>query len=195
MTIQSEVPEIPTPKTQNTTPYTDAAQTLVDQVRAMREQIPNFVVPATRGETQRMSAAASVPQAFVELTAVAVTNSSTLVRGGSADPARTRDRMSFARAYDPFADELETLAQFVRHSTTAARNGAGSDALTTYNLAKRLARRPENADLIPVVEDMRRALNHRGGRKSQRHSPATETTQEREPSLGSSSTEDSSDEK
>jgi hypothetical protein len=63
-----------------------------------------------------------------------------------------------------------------------------------FLLAKRLARRPDNADLIPVVEAMRRALNHRGGQNSKRHSPATETTQEREPSPGRSSAEDSSDE-
>ena len=35
---------------------------------------------------------------------------------------------------------------------------SGSGALTTYALAKRLARRPETADLAPHVADMRRLL-------------------------------------
>jgi hypothetical protein len=37
-------------------------------------------------------------------------------------------------------------------------NNAGSEALTTYALAQRLAKRPETADLVPHVDDMRRAL-------------------------------------
>ena len=140
------------------TPHTEAAQALVEQLRAMRQAIPHLVIPATRDETRRLSRAASVPPQFVELTAVAVKNSSALVRGGGADPTEIRDLMSFAEAYGPVADEHEALAQFIRHSIAAAKNKAGSDALTTYALARRLAKRPENADLAPHVEDMRRAL-------------------------------------
>ena len=53
---------------------------------------------------------------------------------------------------------MEAFAQFVRHSVTAARNKAGSEALTTYALAQRLAKRVETAHLAPYVADMRRAL-------------------------------------
>lgn len=56
------------------------------------------------------------------------------------------------------ADELEAMAQFVRFSVTAARHQAGLEALTTYALAQRLAKRPEGAHLAPYVADMRRAL-------------------------------------
>jgi len=139
-------------------PHTEAAQALVEQLRAMRQAIPNLVIPTTRKEGQRLSRAASVPGPFVELTAVAVKNSQALVRGGGADPTEVRDLMSYAEAYGPCADELEAFAHFVRHSVNAAKNKAGSDALTTYALAQRLAKRPENADLAPHVEDMRRAL-------------------------------------
>jgi hypothetical protein len=66
--------------------------------------------------------------------------------------------MSYADAYGPLADELEALAHFVRHSVTAARNKAGSEALTTYSLTQRLAKRPEYARLKPYAADMRRAL-------------------------------------
>jgi hypothetical protein len=56
------------------------------------------------------------------------------------------------------ADELDALSQFVRFSVNAARNEAGSEALTVYSLAQRLAKRRENAGLAPYVADMRRAL-------------------------------------
>lgn len=82
-------------------------------------------------------------------------NQKSLVRGESATPAETRDKLRYADAYSPLADELEALAQFVRYSVNAARNAAGSEALTIYSLAQRLAKRRENAGL---VADMRRAL-------------------------------------
>jgi hypothetical protein len=81
-----------------------------------------------------------------------------LVRGDSLPPAEIRDLMSYGEAYTPFADELEALAQFVRLSVAAARNLAGSEALTTYALAQRLAKQPKTAGLKPFVADMRRAL-------------------------------------
>lgn len=59
------------------------------------------------------------------------------------------------------ADELEALAHFIRHRVKLARNKAGSDALTTYALAQRLARRPETADPAPHVDQMRDRARHR----------------------------------
>ena len=152
--------------------HRDEAQERVQEIRALRQQIPNLTIPAAKGDRRRLTRAASVPPDFIELTAVVVKNSAALVRGRGADPAVTRDLMSFAEAYGPVADELEALAHFVRHSVTAARNKAGSDALTTYSLAKRLARRPETADLAPHVDDMRRALGIRRKSKPQPEQPA-----------------------
>lgn len=141
-----------------TNPYVRGAQTLLQQLREMRDVIPHFVIPESRKERTRLSKAASVPPEFVELTAVAVTNEKELLRGGGNAPAEVRDLMSYAEAYNPLADELEALANFVRFSVTTARNKAGSEALTTYSLTQRLAKRPETAHLAPYAADMRRAL-------------------------------------
>jgi len=143
------------------TSHTETAQARVEEIRAMRELIPNFAIPDSKGANRRLSTAASVPSRFIELTAVAVKNSTALVRGGGADPVQTRDLMSYAESYEPVADELEALAAFIRHSVIKARNKAGNDALTTYALAQRLAKRPETADLVPHVDDMRNALGNR----------------------------------
>src|SRR6266498_2615898 len=137
--------------------HSDAAQARVQEIRAMRQQIPNFIIPLDKTERRRLVRAASLPAAFIELTAVAVKNSPSLVRGGATNPDEARDLLSYADAYAPLADELEALAAFIRHSVTAAKNKAGSDALTTFALARRLAKRPENAELLPHVDDMRRA--------------------------------------
>src|SRR3712207_453389 len=93
-----------------------AVQERLLELRRWREQIPNFVTPSSADATQRLSAAASVPPQFVELTMVAVANETALVRADAAPPAYVRDRVDYADAYIPLADELEALAQFVRHS-------------------------------------------------------------------------------
>jgi hypothetical protein len=137
----------------------------------MRQRVPNFVFPDSPNAKTRLISAGSVPRQFIELSAVAVKNSVHLVRGGGASPDQLRDMTSYADAYDPVADELEALASFIRHSVATARNKAGSDALTTYALVRRLAKRPETADLAPVVEDMRNALGNRGRRAKSKPAP------------------------
>jgi len=157
--------------------HSDTAQARVEEIRAFRQQIPNFVIPAFKGERRKLAPAASVPPEFVERVAVAVRNSQALVRGGAPDPEQARDLMSYAEAYGPVADELEALAEFVRHSVTTAKNKAGSDALTTYALARRLAKRPEHAELVPHVDDMRRTLGPpRGPKPKNRRQPPPDTT-------------------
>ena len=169
MSTENDVPATTAPAS-----YTEAAQAMVAQTRAMRQQVPKLVIPSSTREGSRLSNAASVPPEFVELSAVSVTNSAPLVREGALGPDETRDLIRYANAFDPVADELEALAQFIRHSTLAARNKAGREALTTYAIAKVLARHPETADLAPAVEDMRRALGRtRKGKPKQDQPPAT----------------------
>jgi len=144
----------------STTPgaYAEEALARVQQLRKWREEIPHFAIPEQIDSTRRLSPAASVPPEFIEMTNMAVANETALVRGDGATPAQVRDLVGYADAFDPLADELEALATFVRYSTTAARNAAGSEALTTYSLAGRLAKRAKYAHLRPYVADMRRAL-------------------------------------
>lgn len=138
--------------------YPETAQERILELHRWREQIPRFVIPEASDSARRLTSAASVPAAFVELTNVAVANQSVLVRAEAATPAQVRDLLSYADAYDPLGDELEALAHFVKYSVAAARAAAGTEALTRYSLAQRLAKQPEHAHLKPHVADMRRAL-------------------------------------
>jgi len=152
------------------------AQALVEEIRAMRQKIPNLVFPTVKGEGRRLSTAATVPPELIELTTVAVKNNVALVRGGRPEPEVLRDLGDFAEAYAPFADELEALASFVRHSVTTARSTVGNDALDTYALTQRLAKRPGTADLAPLADAMSRALGRRGRKKKASPAPAPATT-------------------
>jgi hypothetical protein len=149
--------DVPIPATPSTS-HTDAAQALLQGARQMRDLFPHLVIPASAADRVRLNSAASVPPEFIELTNVAVANERSLVRGDGATPAEIRDLLDYAAAYEPFADELEAFALFVRHSVATARHQAGSEALTTYALAQRLAKRSATAHLAPYVADMRRAL-------------------------------------
>ncbi|HSY49932.1 MAG TPA: hypothetical protein VLC46_14050 [Thermoanaerobaculia bacterium] len=166
MSNANAVPVTPTPVS-----YMDAAAALIDVVRGLKDQIPNFVIPS-KGESQRLGRVASIPLAFVNLAALAIRNNAELTRGGNTDQPQMLDLASFAEAFAPLADELEAMAFFVRHTVRAASNKAGSEALTTYALAQRLAKRPETASLAPHVEDMRLALGSRGRKAKSKPAPA-----------------------
>jgi hypothetical protein len=165
MSAVNEVPVVPEQS------YSDSAQARIEEMRAFRQKIPNLVIPTSKAAGRRLSNFVRVPKVFVELTTVAVKNNATLVRPSGQDLAQDRDLASFAEAYAPVADELEALAHFVRHSVSTAKAKVGSSALTTYAMARVLAKRPETADLLPHVEDMGKALGRRRKSKSQPEQP------------------------
>jgi hypothetical protein len=171
--IVSSSNEVPVTTPQQS--HAESALARVEELRAFREKIPNLVIPETKDARQRLSVAASVPPEFVELTSMAVKSHAPLVRGGGQDLAQNSDLKSFAEAYGPVADELEALTSFVRHSVTKALNTVGSEALTTYALAKRLAKRPESADLIPHVDAMGKALGKRVRKSKSKPAPTPAT--------------------
>ena len=156
--------------------HTLEAQARVDELRAMRQVIPNFTIPTSLDANQRLNTVASLPPEFIQSAALAMHNSQALARVGGVNAFAIRDWMSFADAYDGVADEHEANAHFIRHSINAARNRAGAEALMIYELAKRLAKRAETAELAPYVADMRRALGDRFKRKAKPAKPTTTTT-------------------
>lgn len=143
--------------------YSDTVQQRLQELTSWQEQVPRFAIPPTPDATKRLTSAASVPPEFIELTNVALANQPALVRVEGATPAQIRDLVAYANAHDPLPDALEALAHFLRYSVTAARYAAGTEALTTYALAQRMAKLPQYAHLKPYVADMRRALGR--GRK------------------------------
>jgi hypothetical protein len=151
----------------NVTPngHTEAAQARLQELRQSRELIPHFALPVSAKETARLLSAASVSPQFVEASASAMMNERALERP-SVTPAEMRDLMAYADAYGPLADEYEAMGQFLRHSINAARNVAGSEALATYNNAKRLAKIPRYAGLAVYVADMRNALGKMRGKET-----------------------------
>ena len=154
--------------------HTDAAQALIDQIRALRDAVPNLIIPASSRDNQKLTSAATLPPDFVELTVTTTKNSADLTRGGATDPDQVRDLMKYAEAYGPVAAELEAFTTFLKHSVWAAKNKAGRHALTTYSLTKRLAKAPETSYLVPAAEAMRFTLGKKGRKKAEpQNAPST----------------------
>src|SRR5262245_2735327 len=109
--------------------HSETAQAVIGQIRAVREKVPNLVIPASKDAQKKLAPAAAVPADFAERMTVAVENHPVLVWQGALDPEKARDLMAYAEAFGPVADEVEALARAIRHSVTAARNRVGREAL------------------------------------------------------------------
>ncbi|MEA2491650.1 MAG: hypothetical protein QOH21_3442 [Acidobacteriota bacterium] len=85
----------------------------------------------------------------------------------TAHPPRATTRTD-ARTTEDFemeaiADALESLADDARALAAAAIESAVEQALDVYYAAAELARQPEHANLIPHMENMRRAYHEQYG--------------------------------
>jgi hypothetical protein len=152
-------------------PHTAAAEAFIEQLRAMRQQIPNFAFAPSKPIPKRLIANATVPDAFVEMVSVNVKNAPQLIVDG-ADGEQLRNLMFLAAGYTAVANEMDQMAAATHHTVTDARHQAGTIALNVYALAKRLAKKPGNGELIPVVEAMQRALGRTPPHPRKKAAPA-----------------------
>lgn len=156
-----------------TASHSAAANLVLQKIRSLRTEIPGFTQPQSAREEQRLIANASVPDEFHETVSVAVGSSPALAAASGVNPDDVRDAIRFSAAYSPVADELEAVAHAVRHTIALRRAAAAQETLAAYDLAKGLARRPESADLVPHIADMRRTLKRSGTRRKASAKPAT----------------------
>jgi hypothetical protein len=146
----------------------ESAQTVLDTVATIRAGIPSFVFQIPPGQRRSVVNLSNVPHEFMEQSNTAMKGEAALQRGG-VEPDEMRRLVAYASAHLPVADALEFLAKEMRESVVSALAKAGSESLTTYTIASRLAKRPEYAHLTPLVQAMRRTLG-----RFRRSKPAVE---------------------
>lgn len=150
-------------------PHAESARLLIEKIRALRTDVPNFATDLVDG---RSLSSGQVPEKFLESTSVGVQNNLRLEQAAGADASSLRNAYAYALAYDPVVQELLALAQFVAHSVRLQRNAAGICALDVYNTAKRLSQRPDFAELKPLVADLKEKLKKKGpGSKKAKAAP------------------------
>jgi len=141
---------------------------VVQQLRALREQIPEFVV-LPRSDTASMTRAASVGGAFVQASINAVGASDALRVAVGKTAEELRQETELAARWGAVVDELDALRAGASAAATVRRHRIGLTALQTYRMSQQLVRTKEHAHLLPHVEVMRRRakLTKRRGNQPQ----------------------------
>jgi hypothetical protein len=168
MSQQNEHPS-PTESAAATAPV-DAA-TLIAQVRAMREQIPDYTQLPT-GARRNLAVVAGTNPDFVRASINSVAESLNVEQALGRTPEDLRQETVDAQGWTDLEDEIRALLQGVVSGNMVKRNRIGEAALAAYAIARRLSRQKQHANLLPHVETMRR-LNRFGVKKAKASVPAT----------------------
>jgi hypothetical protein len=146
-------------------PHADAARLLLEKIRALQAEVPRLT-PFAPQATRRLVATARLSDVGIEAATVAIERSSRLAIAANADPASVRDAYSYALAYSQVVKELHALARTVAHTVRAERAFAGAAALDIYAMAERMSKQVDGAEFLPFVEDIRKMLKNKKGRKT-----------------------------
>jgi hypothetical protein len=138
-------------------PYADAAQALIQKIRALREEIPRFA-EIVGGRRQRLGARARITDEGLQAASVAVARSSRLEIAAGTDAATLRDSYAYVLAFREVAREFAAMTRAVENTISMERSRAGASALDIYAIARRLAKHDDGAELVPFVDAMRKSL-------------------------------------
>ncbi|HEV2721859.1 MAG TPA: hypothetical protein VG323_17700 [Thermoanaerobaculia bacterium] len=148
-----------TDTTTTTTPdFAALVPKLIDQVRSIRDQIPGFTLPHP-SQTELRGPASNVPQQAVDAAISASLAHKALAE--SIDAAQVQSDEDFARFFADFRDELNILFTGIDYTIRLKRFNAGQATLNVLSIARRLARKPENAHLNPHIEAIEKGLHRR----------------------------------
>ena len=139
-------------------------EAMVEQLRAMRDQIPGFTQLPVR-DASVLQTVARLDDGFVQA-AINSTGASESVR--SALGVTTDDlqqQKSDAARWSAVEDELRAMLRGVTAANLVRRHSLGLTALQTYNISRQLVRRSEHAVLLPHVERMKQ-LNKLGRKRA-----------------------------
>lgn len=139
-----------------TTPATPVTpEEVVQQLRALREQIPDFVL-LPRGDAATLARAASVDGAFVQATINAVGASEALRSALGRTAEELRLETELAARWTAVVDEIDAFRLGANAAATVRRHRIGLTALQTYKMTQQLVRKKEHAHLLPHADAMKR---------------------------------------
>jgi len=145
---------------------------LVEQLRALRLQIPDYThLPLADKRTMVRAANASPEMVQASINTVGASPELTGAVGRSADDLRT-DTEDAAR-WTAVEDELRTFLQGISATNLVRRHRIGLTALQVYSMSRQLVRQKEHASLQPHV-DLMKQLN-KFGKKRKVAAPAPPT--------------------
>ena len=144
---------------------------MVTQLRAMRDQIPNFT-QFTASDVRSLVPAANVGRDFL-LGSIHITGTSPILEQIVGTPQdELRQEAADHDAWTAVEEELRGLLKGVAAANLARRHRLGNAALLAYSTSQQMVRNPNFANLIPHVEELKR-LRRLGPRKKTDQQPAS----------------------
>lgn len=131
---------------------------LIQQVRAIGEQIPGFTLPHP-SQPELRGPGSNVPPDAVDAGVSAALTHKALA--GAIDIEEVQSDEQFVRAFADLRDELKIVFTGLDYTIRLKRFNAGQATLNVLNIARRLARKQDNAHLQPHVEAIEKALRRR----------------------------------
>jgi hypothetical protein len=148
---------------ENPSPTTVDPMTLIAELRAMREKIPEYTqLPLPERQSIRVVAATN-PE-FVRASINSVAESPNVQQAIGRTPEELRQEAAEVQGWSDLEAELRVLLDGVAASNLVRRNRIGETALAAYAITRRLARQKQHANLLPHVETMKR-LNKFGAKR------------------------------
>ncbi len=148
-----------------TTPEADqldaVIQQAVAQIRGVYQILPDLQSTPVEG-SKLVRFARTVPNEFLEASAVASESETTMQTATGIDPARTRMVITRNLRFEPLAAAADALARDIRYNMTLERSDVVQQALQVYSLAKSYSRNARGASLVAHVKTMQNALGRRG---------------------------------
>jgi hypothetical protein len=145
---------------------------MVAQLRAMRQQIPNFS-QLTPTQSRQLIAAGRVPTDMIIAASNAIGDSDVIAAAAGATVDQVRQQSADAHAWSALEEELAVTLRGVIAANRIRRHTLGTIALQTYAFTQTLVRRPEYAHLLPHRDALRRANRFGKPRRSDAPSPET----------------------
>jgi hypothetical protein len=136
-----------------TTPLTP--EQIVEQLRALREHVPDYQ-QLTTADAQPLQPAANVSEAFVQTSINAVSALPVMETTLGRSAQDLRDDTTEAARWTAVEDELRAMLKGVEAANLTRRHRIGQTALHAFGIARQLARRPEHADLLPHISELKR---------------------------------------
>src|SRR5919205_1966737 len=127
-----------------------AAQLLQD-LRQIRERIPHFTLPHA-SQRKLTGLASHMPQAAIDAGLAACGTKEALAK--SIDVPATRFDEEYSAAFAELRDELKTTYAGLDYTIRLKRFTVSQSTLRVLNIARRLAKGPENAHLRSHIDAM-----------------------------------------
>jgi len=127
---------------------------VVAQLRALREQIPDYTqlpVPDARS----IRRAAAVDAAFRQASINTIGASSAIQNALACTPEELRQDSDLEARWSAAEDELLAMYKGVRAANLVRRHRLGLKALQAYNISQQLVRHKDHAELLPHVANMK----------------------------------------